>query len=310
MTATQHWAQMQERGVIWGMRLLLRIYLLCGRTVLQVFLYPVVSYYWLRNHEARKASRAYLNQLAAYAPELELTGSLYISYLHFISFANSIIDKLAAWSGGLSDSDIEYQGCEQLLANLRNGRGVLLLSAHLGNLEVGRNIGDLEKAIKLNALVHTKHAKIFNRFFHQISPDSFLNLIQVTEITAATAQFLSDKIEAGELVSMTADRTPVSNQQRVCKARFLGKEAYFPQGPYILAGLLKCPVYIMFCLKQKDKFVISFELFSPGVHYQKANRDAVMQQLTQDFATRLERYCLQAPLQWFNFYDFWQEADA
>lgn len=310
MKESLHWAQMEERGVIWGMRLLLRIYLLFGRVILEIFLYPVVSYYWLIKRPAREASRAYLNRLACYAPQLHLTGSNYRSYLHFISFANSIIDKLASWSGTLTEDQIMHHGQTELLAELKKGQGLLILSAHLGNLEVCRIIADFEQSVKINALVHTKHAAKFNRFLHQTNPKSRLNLLQVTEITAATAQLLSDKIAAGELVIMAADRTPVNNRQRrVSKATFLGEAALFPQGPYILAGLLKCPVYTMFCLKQQDKFVITFEPFCANVSLQKNNREQTLNQLAQRFAERLERYCLTEPLQWFNFYDFWQNTD-
>ncbi len=57
-----HWAKIEERGVVWGMNLLLKIYLIFGRQVLQVFLYPVVSYYWLVNRKARQASQQYLQR--------------------------------------------------------------------------------------------------------------------------------------------------------------------------------------------------------------------------------------------------------
>ncbi len=29
--------------------------------------------------------------------------------------------------------------------------------------------------------------------------------------------------------------------------------------------------------------------------------------LAGDYARRLERYCLMAPYQWFNFYDYWAD---
>ncbi|MGZ4982087.1 MAG: hypothetical protein ACXWE4_11130, partial [Methylobacter sp.] len=60
MKKTSHWADMGEWSMIWGMRFLLRVYLLLGRSVLQWFLYPVVSYYWLANKSGREASQAYL----------------------------------------------------------------------------------------------------------------------------------------------------------------------------------------------------------------------------------------------------------
>ena len=87
---------------------------------------------------------------------------------------------------------------------------------------------------------------------------------------------LHDKIEQGELVIMAADRIPIGNSNRVSKAPFLGKEALFPQGPFILAGLLRCPVFTFLCLKRQGKFVIYFDCFSPGIHYAKSSRDKAL----------------------------------
>lgn len=309
MKKSPHWAQMEERSVIWGMRFLLRVYLLLGRAILQLFLYPVVIYYWLINRQARQGSRAYLDRLAVFAPSLKLRGSLLWSYRHFICFANAIIDKLAAWSGALSLGDVEYHGREELLAAIGSGRGALLLGSHLGNLEVCRVIADLNNAPGINILVHTKHAEKFNRLLKQTSNNSRLNLIQVTDISAATAQLLSDKIDAGELVIIAADRTPVGNQQRVSKVDFLGAKAMLPQGPIILAALLKCPVYTVFCLKQRGKHVIYFDFFSDSLKLPRTTRDQAMQQIIQRYADCLQAYCLKEPLQWFNFFDFWRVTD-
>lgn len=309
MKKPQHWAQIEETSVIWGMQFLLRIYLLFGRRVLQLFLYPVVTYYWLINRPARQASQDYLNRLAIFAPSLKLRGSLLWSYRHFISFANAIVDKLAAWSGALKVGDVEYHGRDELFTAIGKGRGALLLGSHLGNLEVCRVIADLDNAIGVNVLVHTKHAQKFNQFLNQTSDNSRLNLIQVTEITAATAVLLSDKINAGELVIIAADRTPVSGQQRVTKVSFLGADVLFPQGPIILAGLLKCPVYTVFCLKQQGRHVIYFDYFSDILTFPRKTREQAMQQVIQQYAQCLQTYCLKEPLQWFNFFDFWRVMD-
>lgn len=306
MKNSAHWAQIEELSVIWGMQFLLRVYLLFGRIILQVFLYPVVIYYWLINRQARAASQAYLDRLAVFAPSLKINGSLIWSYKHFISFANAIIDKLAAWSGVLLEKDVQFYGRTELLAEISSGQGALLLGSHLGNLDVCRVIADFEQEIDINVLVHTKHAEKFNRLLNKTSPKSSLNLIQVTEITAATSILLSDKIDAGELIIIAADRTPVSNQQRVSKVNFLGAEALFPQGPFILAALLKCPVYTVFCLKQQGRHVIYFDRFSDKLNFSRKTREQSMQQIIQRYAERLQAYCLIEPLQWFNFFDFWR----
>ncbi len=309
MKKSSHWAHREERGVVWGMRFLLRIYLLFGRRVLHLFLYPVVMYYWLTNRQARQASQAYLDRLSDFAPSLKLTGSFFWSFKHFISFANAMIDKLAAWSGALSQADVQYYGRYELLDGIHKGQGAVLLGSHLGNLEVCRVIADFDKTIHINVLVHTKHAQKFNGLLKQISDNSRLHMIQVTEITPATAMLLSDKIEAGELVIIAADRTPVSNRQRVTIVDFLGAKAVFPQGPFILAFLMKCPVYTVFCLKQQGKHVIYFDHFSEMLKLPRKTREQAMQQIIQRYADCLQAYCLKEPLQWFNFFDFWTAYD-
>ncbi len=305
----KHWAQMEERGIIWGMQALLKVYLLFGRKVLQFFLYPVVSYYWLINSKSRQASLEYLHRVSAYLPENTIQTGLYGSYQHFICFANAIIDKLAAWSGAITLQDVEFHGRESIWRHVEQGQGLLILGSHLGNLEVGRVMAYLGKKVSVNVLLHTKHAEKFNTLLNRYSECGKMNLIQVTEMNAATAMMLQDRIDAGELVVIAADRTPVSGQNRVAKADFLGKTALFPQGPFILASLLKCPVYTLFCLKQHDKQVIYFDHFSDSLSFSKKQRNAMIERCAQAFADRLQHYCLQEPLQWFNFYDFWQVGD-
>jgi predicted LPLAT superfamily acyltransferase len=305
MKKTLHWTQIEERGMNWAMWLLLRIYLLFGRRFLQLFLYPVVLYYWLTHRPARQASQAYLNRLAVFSPSLKLSGSFFWSYKHFISFANAIIDKLAAWSGALSQTDVEYYGRNELIARISKGQGAVLLGSHLGNLEVCRVIADFDKTIHINVLLDNKHAQKFNQLLKKTNDNSQLNLIQITEITAATYMVLRSKINNGELVIIAADRTPVSNRQRVTKVTFLGADALFPQGPLILASLLECPVYTVFCLKQHSKNVIYFDLFSDSLMFPRKTREEAIQKMIQRYAECLQTYCLKEPLQWFNFFDFW-----
>jgi predicted LPLAT superfamily acyltransferase len=308
MKKTLHWTQIEERGMNWAMWLLLRIYLLFGHRFLQLFLYPVVLYYWLTHRPARQASQAYLNRLAVFSPSLKLSGSFFWSYKHFISFANAIIDKLAAWSGALSQTDVEYYGRNELIARISKGQGAVLLGSHLGNLEVCRVIADFDKTIHINVLLDNKHAQKFNQLLKKTNDNSQLNLIQITEITAATYMVLRNKINNGELVIIAADRTPVSNRQRVTKVTFLGADALFPQGPLILASLLECPVYTVFCLKQHSKNVIYFDLFSDSLMFPRKTREEAIQKMIQRYAECLQTYCLKEPLQWFNFFDFWHAS--
>jgi predicted LPLAT superfamily acyltransferase len=116
---------------------------------------------------------------------------------------------------------------------------------------------------------------------------------------------LAEKIERGEFIAIAGDRIPVSRNPSVAFARFLGAQAPFPAGPYILASLLRCPAYVMFALRGGRGSAIYFEIFRDSICLPRQNRRDSLAALAADYAARLEQFCLSAPLQWFNFYDFW-----
>jgi predicted LPLAT superfamily acyltransferase len=92
------------------------------------------------------------------------------------------------------------------------------------------------------------------------------------------------------------------------EVEFLGKTAKFPQGPFILSGLLECPVYLIFCLRDANGcYRIYLEKFSDSLKVKRKGREAALNGIVTSYAARLEHYCGLAPLQWTNFYDFWNE---
>lgn len=122
---------------------------------------------------------------------------------------------------------------------------------------------------------------------------------------------LKQKLDDGEWVAIVGDRTPIGvahsdRDQRLVWADFLGYPAPFPQGPFILASVLRCPVYLMFGLKPNGKFRIHFEPFANPLVLPRAERQQALQETIERYAQRLEHYCLSSPLDWFNFYDFWR----
>ena len=91
-------------------------------------------------------------------------------------------------------------------------------------------------------------------------------------------------------------------------SRFLGQSAPFPQGPFVLAAALRCPVYLMFGLKQQGRLNVYFEPFADPLSLPRQQRQQALQDAVDRYAARLEHYCLLAPLDWSNFFDFWQLA--
>ncbi len=303
-----HWATMEERGILWGMRFLLGVYLLLGRPFFRLFLYPVVGYYFIVNRRAREASMEYLRRLAAFSPELGIEPGWRTGYRHFLRYAECLLDKIVVWLGRFDMKSVVFPDREVFLDLLRSGRGALIITAHLGNLEVCRALADERRRLRLNILVHTKHAEKFNRLLQGVEHAPQMSLIQVTEMTPAVSIRLHEKIQAGEFVVLVGDRIPVSSDGRVVKVPFLGREADFPQGPYLLAHLLQCPVYTLFCFRGEDgRYRIRFQRFAEHIRLPRNPRERLenIRRHAVGFAGRLQRHCLEAPLEWFNFYPFW-----
>ncbi|UCM60826.1 glycosyltransferase family 2 protein [Aeromonas hydrophila] len=306
-----HWSRTPERGSLLGMQIMLTSYRLLGRRGFSLLLYPVIGYFWLTGRAQRQASQAYLTRLESFANAsgVTLPAEPRSSFRHFLRFGEAALDKLAGWRGDITEQQVELVGAEHYQAAINSGQGVLLLGSHLGDLELCRALGSRKQGLRINALVFTRHAARFNALLKQINPDSHLNLIQVQELGADTAILLKEKLERGEWVVIVGDRTSVTREKRVIWADFLGAPAPFPLGPFVLSSVLGCPVYLMFGLKEQGRFRVHFEPFADGEPLPRQGRQQILASRVQAYADRLQHHCLQAPLDWFNFFDFWQLTD-
>lgn len=296
-----HWAALDEFSFVAGMRLLFWLCRIAGRWPVRLMLYPILLWYFFSQPAARLASRDYLERVrsAGYGEKLGVLR-------HFAAFAESILDKMLLWSGLFDVDSVEHHGQSLIAAEIARKRGALLICCHLGNLDLCRVLSRHLAGFKMTALIHTKHAQRFNRLLAQLNADSQLNLMQVTELTPATAVLLGEKVARGEFVAIAGDRIPVSAKPRVVSARFFGAPAPFPVGPYVLASLLQCPVYLVFTLRRGRASEIHFELFRESICLPRRERERALAELAADYAGRLENYCRRTPLQWFNFYQFWR----
>lgn len=303
----QHWAGHQERGSFWLMKLTALGIKLLGRRVLSPVLYGIVLYFFLFGRRTRRSIWQYQQHLADWSGQASLGPSYRRVFGQFMAFADAILDKLDVWNGKLDLAQVEMVDPGLLRPQLHGGRGQMLVGAHLGNLEVCRALAELGERVTMNVLVHTRHAERFNRLLGE-SGASHLRLIQVSELDPATMLQLSQRLDRGEWLAIAGDRVPLQGTRTV-EVDFLGRRAAFPQGPWLLAGLLKCPVNLFFCLKQHGRYQVILEPFAAAIEWRRSQRDQVIADWAGRYADRLGHYCLQAPQQWFNFYPFWKSDD-
>lgn len=306
MSERNRWYAISEFGFVWGMRLLFWVYRHAGSLLFGLVLKPVVFYYFLTNRLARNASLEFLQRAhRCGARGLATTPGWREVYRHMNSFAESAVDKLGVWSNSDILDRVDFPQRFVLVDELERGQGAVILGAHLGNLEICRGLSRRNPLLKLNILVHTRHADKFNRLLAELEIHEELELIEVSELSPATALRLSEAVNRGEFIAVLADRIPVASRSRKRRLEFLGESAEFPEGPFILANLLKCPVYTLFCTRTDNGYEVRCDLLSRQVVLPRENREAALERYMTKYVEILQRNVLDTPFQWFNFYPFW-----
>jgi predicted LPLAT superfamily acyltransferase/GT2 family glycosyltransferase len=303
-----HWSTLEERGAITGMKILFSAYKLFGRSVFRVMLFPVMVYFFLTSSTSRRASREYLDRVEATLKKTTGKPVRRLSSIrHFVQFGESILDKTAQWAGVRSKVKVCYVHPERYQDIIGSDRGGVFIGSHLGNLEALRAFGGTEQSITVNALVFTRQSKKFMKFLEEANPRAVENLIQVDTLGPESVISMQAMVEAREWIALVADRTSVSRTGRSVSCNFLGDPAEFPEGPFILAALLNCPVYFIFCLKNNGRYEVHLEKLTDALVLNRATRQEELQRVIKLFASRMEQHCLTFPYQWYNFFDFWQE---
>lgn len=302
----RHWAAQQERGSRFFLRVTIWMVRYCPRWLVRIAVYVVATYFYLTSKAARRNAARYQRRLRACYGDGVLPQRAPV-FQQFTTFAEAISDRFAAWQRKIAMEQLVFHcpsDIEQSMHHpIAGARGQILLCSHLGNVEITRALSAEWRDFRLNVLMHSRHAEDFNRALQQAGADD-MRVIQVNELDAAMMLQLNQRIDDGEWLAIAADRIPVRGEKTV-SASFLGDSALFAQGPWLLAGLLHVPVNTLFCLKENGYYHLYIERFRDELTWTRANRQNVIADVVADYATLLADYCAKAPLQWFNFYDFW-----
>lgn len=308
--SARHWSDLPEHTSTWGIGVLLAAFRLGGRVLFFASLWPVVVFFWLCLPNVRRASWGYQVRLARFCHRAK--PAPWASFAHMWRFADTILDKLLAVSGFFTPQSLRVEGA-QALAN--DPRGAVLVTAHTGCPELCQVLAEQcqdAAARHVHVLVHTVHAERFNALLHRLNPHFSLHHTEVSRITPQTAIALSEFIAQGHWVVIVADRTPIHSSS-VCPVSFLGADAPVALGPFVLAHLLECPVWSMICTRETQpestaRYRVRFTHLSEPVKVARSARAAHLNHVAQLWARSLESMIVESPLDWFNFFDFWQPA--
>ncbi|MBK7864046.1 MAG: glycosyltransferase family 2 protein [Archangiaceae bacterium] len=287
-----------SRGGYWGHLILVVVVRLFGPGITYLALYPITLYFVFAAPENRRASMEFLDR--ALGPATGLARWVR-SYKHFLAFARVMVDRLILGAAGKDAFTVSENGVDHIIGTSQAGKGMLMITAHFGNYDVAGGIlsGRLGAPMAVVAF-QNEVAHVRELLDKHTGPVPKLLAVGSSELAALD---ILHALRDGYVVAIQGDRTV---DQRVVRVKFLGQEASFPIGPFILGAMSGCPVITTFGVQVGPR-AYAFVADPPRVYrFERGKpRDAQLEEWVTTYAQRLEEMVKQHPYQWFNFYDFW-----
>lgn len=247
------------------------------------------------NKKSRKTIYNLYRKRFGYAP----LKAAWMTYRNHCAFSQVVIDRFAMYAG--KKFEIEIDGYDQFLNLEKEQSGFIQLSSHIGNYELA-GYSLIAENKRFNALVFggEKASVMANR--SKLFDGNNIRMIPM--MPDMSHLFVIDQaLSNGEILSMPADR--VFGSQKAFELEFLGEKANFPQGPFVLAGMRNLPMLYVSVMKQKAKrYHITVTKILCEV---EGNTKVKALNLAQQYVNLFEKTVKKYPLQWYNYFDFWNK---
>ena len=170
-----------------------------GRAAGVVLVWGATAWYLLVARDARAASRDYLRRVLGRPARLRDVAR------HFHGFAHAVLDRALLLGGREADFAIRTEGVDALLATLAQGRGCILLGAHLGSFEVLRAVAR-QAPVPVWALMYRQNTGAATRLLDRLAPGLRDRVLEIGD----TASMIRARecLERGEMVGILGDRAP------------------------------------------------------------------------------------------------------
>jgi lauroyl/myristoyl acyltransferase len=216
----------------------------------------------------------------------------------FINFAKYLVDffRFASIDEEYIKNFIKIRGLENVDKGLSGGKGVILISAHIGNWELGGQIlSGMRKPMAAVVLTHAN--KKINDLFTRQRMVSQMKPIEIGLSLRGCYQTL----KKNGLLALLGDRDFSGNGFLM---PFFGREMLIPKGPAVLSRRLGACLVPSFMIREKDDtFSLTCEKpIYPDLHM---DEDQAIKDLAQKYSSVIESYVKKYPTQWYLFREAW-----
>ena len=265
----------------------------------RIVLPGITLWFFTTSAAARAASRDYLRRaLGRPATTLDV-----LRHIH--TFAHSILDRALMLTGEADSFSLDITGLEHMEAAVAQGRGCLLMGAHLGSFAVLRGLAS-RCPVPVKVLMYRANAGAFSTMMEMLDPGMASHVIPIGDIQSMLR--VHEEVASGSVVGILADRAPAG--ARRTSVPFFGRPAALPVGPFVLAASLGVPVVLFRAVRTGHRrYQVAFTPFAERVVLPRATREADLASVITRYAQWLEQSCRAFPFNWFNFFAFWERAE-
>jgi predicted LPLAT superfamily acyltransferase len=299
--ANEKWAG-RSKGSLLGHKIFVFILNHLGLKLAYIALRIVALYYFLFSFRSNRNIYFYFHEVLKYK---RLTAWLHI-YRNYYVFGQTILDKVALLAGVKTEFTIDHEGGKNIDLISDQGKGGILISAHIGNWEIA---GQLLNRIgsKFNILMYENERESLKKYMDDVQKEKNVNIIAIKDGEMGHLIELHNAFGRNELVVMHGDRFREGAKTK--EVTFLGKRAVFPVGPFIMAAKFGVPVSVVFAVKESATHYHFFATAPIEVKRSRTEKetDLAVQELMNRYLAEVEKMVHRYPDQWFNYYPFWKE---
>lgn len=285
------WKNKPERGSTVLIRLMAWLAVHLGRGLCRALLYPIVFYFFLSDRIARTSSAEFLTALTG-AP-----ARFHDVFGHIYAFAATLLDRVYMSAGHFERFELTIENQHLVDEALHNGRGCVLLGAHLGSFDLLMLAMREMDPRSLSVLMHLDPRARTRRIAGV--DDTGLDVIPLGTPNSLLRAY--SVLQRGGIVATLADRVDGS---AALMTTFLGRPVEMAIAPHVLAARSRATTLMCLGLyeganRYRIVFLDGFELASAQA------RGSDFQPLVDRYTHLLERYTRDYPQNWFNFYPYW-----
>lgn len=235
--------------------------------------------------EIRRARRRMIHNLAIY----------WVDLFRFCQLPYERTRKLLA----------ALRGIEHLDRALAQDKGVILLTGHLGNWELG-GVFLKERNLAVSVIYVPDQSPTAESFRERLRRAIGVEGIAINPAADLSSLPVLRALKAGRVVAMQGDRDFNDRGEWV---DFCGAPARFPLGPMLLArmtGAVLLPIFIVY----DERHDLEIEFGAPITVSALGDRRQAARAALEQWVRVLEGAVRRWPTQWYSFFDFWAEAPA